>query len=166
VAGFLLAEILEKQVQGKRPVALLGYGPGATIVFHCLLELHKRSQGSLIYSATLIALPEGPSAVQWAAARSVVSYEVVNCYSDRDWVGAIAARLYTLSAKVAGLRAVGVEGIRDVEVSDLVGGHLQLRQKVGQIMERVRTGEGSSTVKTEDKEAAAAEEAQAEDVVV
>lgn len=96
--------------------------------------------------------------MQWAAARSVVAHELVNCWSDRDWVGAIAARLYTLSARVAGLGAVGVEGVRDVEVSDLVGGHLQLRGKVGGIVERVNKGEGSSTVRTEDKKRAEEEE--------
>lgn len=108
-----------------------------------------------MYSAILIALPEGPSAVRWAAVRSVVAHEVVNCYSDRDWVGAIAARLYTLSAKVAGLRAVGVEGVRDVDCSDLVGGHLELRGKVAAILERVQTSEGSYVVPKAVKEEAA-----------
>lgn len=140
-AGILLAEILEKRVQGARPVVLTGYGPGATIVFSCLLELHRRQLGSLVYSAVLLSLPEGPSAVSWAAARSVVSHEIVNCYSDRDWVGAIAARVYTLTSKVAGLRPVQVEGVRDVDVSDLVGGHLELRDKVADIWARVDGGE-------------------------
>lgn len=121
-AGVLLAEILEKQVQGKRPAVLVcsflsystsldlmqyvtsqvGYGPGASLVLACLIELHSRKLGQLVYSATLISLPEAPSAVAWASARSVVAHELINVYSKNDWVLAIAARLFTLSNKIAG----------------------------------------------------------------
>lgn len=137
MAGVLLAEILEKQVQGKRPVNLVGYGPGATMILYCLLELHKRELGSLVYSATLISLPDSPSAVQWASARSVISYSLVNCYSANDYILGVFARFYTLSHKIAGIKAVGVEGVEDVDVSDLVDGHFSLRHKIKEILERV-----------------------------
>jgi hypothetical protein len=143
-AGVLLAEILEKQVQGKRPAILIGYGPGATIILNCLLTLHAREMGSLVYSATLISLPDSPSAVTWSAARSVVAHELINCYSVHDWVLALNSRLYTLSNRVGGLRAVEVEGVRDVDVSDLVKkGHLELRGKIEVILKRVKEGKGS-----------------------
>jgi len=81
---------------------LVGYGPGASLVLACLIELHRRQLGHLVYSATLISLPEAPSAVAWASARSVVAHELINVYSKNDWVLAIAARLFTLSNKIAG----------------------------------------------------------------
>ncbi|KDE07765.1 hypothetical protein MVLG_02035 [Microbotryum lychnidis-dioicae p1A1 Lamole] len=137
-AGILLAEILEKRVQGTRPVRLMGYGPGATLLFRCLIELHKRSLGDLVYDVVLIGLPESPNRISWAAARSVVAHELVNAYSTNDWTLAIHARLYTLSNRVGGLTAVEVEGVRDVEVSDLVQGHLEMREKVDAILKRVR----------------------------
>ncbi|GAA6030951.1 hypothetical protein JCM8097_008953 [Rhodosporidiobolus ruineniae] len=144
-AGVLLAEILEKQVQGKRPTVLIGYGPGATLVLSCLLELHKRQLGDLVYSAVLISLPEAPSAVAWASARSVVAHEVVNCYAREDWVLGIAARLYTLSARVAGLRPVQVEGITDLDISDLVDAHFRIRDALPRILDRVaRLGRGEA----------------------
>lgn len=115
----------------------LGYGPGATIIFECLRELHKRQQGALVYSAILISLPSSPSTVSWASARSVVAHRLVNVYSTNDWVLAISARVYTLSAKVAGLRAVEALGVENVDCSDLVGGHLELRERIGEILERV-----------------------------
>ncbi|GAA5979564.1 hypothetical protein JCM11641_007870 [Rhodosporidiobolus odoratus] len=137
-AGVLLAEILMKEVQGKRPTQLIGYGPGASIIFSCLLELHKRQLGHLVYSAVLISLPDSPSPVAWASARSVVSHEVVNVYSTEDWVLGIAARLYTLSSKIAGLRPVKVEGITDLDASDLLQkGHLDLRNQLAAILDRV-----------------------------
>ncbi|GAA5982329.1 hypothetical protein JCM5350_006146 [Sporobolomyces pararoseus] len=138
-AGVLLAEILEKEVQGKRPAVLVGYGPGASLIFSCLQELHRRKLGRLVYSATLISLPEAPSAVAWASARSVVAHEVINVYSKNDWVLAIAARLFTLSNKIAGLGPITVEGITNVDVSDILAGHLEIRSKLSTILERVKT---------------------------
>lgn len=171
-AGVLLAEILQNEVQGKRPVVLvsarlclfqshagnrsltqkrppacytcrfcaqIGYGPGASLILSCLEHLHSLSLSSLVYSAVLISLPSSPSRSTWARARSVVAHELVNAWSANDWVLAIAARLYTLSPSIAGIRPVsGVEGITNVDVSDLVTkGHLEIRQKLRLILERV-----------------------------
>lgn len=169
-AGVLLAEILQKEVQGKRPVVLvsattiffassvnkssrsltrkkgssrhtqIGYGPGASLILSCLEHLHSLSLPSLVYSAVLISLPSSPSRSTWARARSVVAHELVNAWSANDWVLAIAARVYTLSPSIAGIRPVtGVgQGITNVDVSDLVTqGHLEIRHKLGLILERV-----------------------------
>ncbi|BGP27217.1 hypothetical protein JCM10295v2_006181 [Rhodotorula toruloides] len=137
-AGVLLAEILEKEVQGKRPVVLIGYGPGASLIFSCLLHLHDLQLGHLVYSAILISLPEAPWPVKWASARSVVAHELVNVWSGNDFVLGIAARFYTLSTRIAGLRPACVEGITDIDASDLLtAGHLDLRHKLPQILERV-----------------------------
>lgn len=68
-------------------------------------------------------------------------------------MNARSARLYTLSNKVGGLCAVGVEGVRDVDCSDLVKGHLELREKVGSILKRVKEGqEGEGQKMSESKE--------------
>ena len=117
----------------------IGYGPGASLILSCLEHLHSLSLSSLVYSAVLISLPSSPSRSTWARARSVVAHELVNAWSANDWVLAIAARLYTLSPSIAGIRPVsGVEGITNVDVSDLVTrGHLEIRQKLGLILERV-----------------------------
>ncbi|GAA5824780.1 hypothetical protein JCM11251_005338 [Rhodosporidiobolus azoricus] len=137
-AGILLAEILEKEIQGKRPTNLIGYGMGATILFSCLQELHRRQLGHLVYSAVLISLPDSPSPVAWASARSVVAHELVNVYNQDDYVLAIAARLYTLSTRVAGLGPVRVEGVDDLDVSSLgIDGHLKIRNHLPQILDRV-----------------------------
>ncbi|KAK4052644.1 hypothetical protein OIO90_004272 [Microbotryomycetes sp. JL221] len=150
-AGALLAEILEKQVQGKRPVVLIGYGPGATIIYHCLLELHNRCLSNLVYSATLISLPESPSRLNWCKIRSVVSHSLVSTWSNNDWVLAVAARLFTLSPNIAGLNCVDVEGITNVDCSDLIQGHLEIRDKLDQILKRVdnQSGVGSKESQVE-----------------
>lgn len=78
--------------------------------------------------------------------------ELVNCYSKHDWVLALNLRLYTLSHRVGGLRAVEVEGVRDVDCSDLIHGHLEIREKVGAILERVKSGEEGPREDRETKE--------------
>ncbi|GJN93284.1 hypothetical protein Rhopal_006331-T1 [Rhodotorula paludigena] len=136
-AGVLLAEILEKEVQGKRPVVLIGYGPGASLILSTLQHLHALDLPNLVYSAVLVSLPDAPSPVAWAKARSVVAHELVNAWSGNDWVLGIAARLYTLNTRIAGLRPVRVLGITDVNISDLVGAHMDLRAALPAILDRV-----------------------------
>lgn len=197
-AGILLAEVLQQEVHGKRPVELvrvpevarslrddrasepvdsrrgrrsntdepvtpwrrdqIGYGPGASLILSCLEHLHTLGLGAVVYRAVLISLPSSPSRAAWARARSVVAHELVNAWSANDWVLAIAARVYTLSPSIAGLRPVRVPAVEagsgvvdlvvNVDVSDLVTqGHLELRHKLPTILERVmdpnaRTGTG------------------------
>lgn len=61
----------------------------------------------------------------------------MNCYSSQDWVLAIQSRLYNLTKEVAGLGECEGEGVENVDVGDLVLGHLELRDKVGEILTRV-----------------------------
>ncbi|GAA5865152.1 hypothetical protein JCM3774_002150 [Rhodotorula dairenensis] len=141
-AGILLAEILQREVHGKRPVVLIGYGPGASLILSCLEHLHSLGLGSVVYRAVLISLPSSPSRTQWARARSVVTHELVNAWSANDWVLAIAARVYTLSPYIAGIRPVRdvPVDVVNVDVSDLVTkGHLELRQQLPAILQRVFT---------------------------
>lgn len=142
-AGVLLADVLAQGVHGNRPVTLVGYGIGAAVIFECLLELHARGIGSAVYDAILISAPLSPSGLQWARARAVVARKLVNAYSSSDFVLAILARSHALfslrpSLKVAGLSRVdNVPGLANVDVSDIVGGHLELNAKLDAVLGRV-----------------------------
>lgn len=107
------------------------------MIYECLLELHRRELGGLVFSAYLISLPNSPSSANWAAVRSVVAHRLVNCYSTNDWLLAINVRLYSLSARVAGISPVKQPGVENCDVSDLVGGHLELRGVMSSILERI-----------------------------
>ena len=67
-------------------------------------------------------------------------------FSANDWVLAIIARLHTListrlSFGVAGLQAiqVGAEGevVENIDLSDLLNGHLELGPKMTEVLERI-----------------------------
>lgn len=96
-AGRLLGEVLEKRVQGQRPVVLIGSSVGALTVLHALLYLSSRPTSStalpqIVDSAYLISLPSAPSKEEWAACRSVVARRLVNAWSDKDLVLASIVR--------------------------------------------------------------------------
>lgn len=115
---------------------------GAITIFTCLLELHRRSLHNLVHSVYLISSPMSPTPLEWASIRNVVSYRLVNAYTTNDWVLAIVARLHSListrlSIRVAGMTAVEVEGVENVDLSDILEGHLEISKKMKEVLERL-----------------------------
>lgn len=97
-AGRLLGEVLEKRVQGERPVILVGTSLGALTILHALQYLASLPPNGLhsdsdrggvpafVESAYLISLPAAPTPDEWVKVRSVVARRAVNAYSESDWV--------------------------------------------------------------------------------
>ncbi|EGG05676.1 uncharacterized protein MELLADRAFT_116771 [Melampsora larici-populina 98AG31] len=140
--AILLADMIEANAHGTRPLTLVGSSMGAITIFHALLELSKRNVVDTIDQVILIGAPISPSPKEWASVKKIVSRRIVNVYSQNDWVLAILVRLHSLisvrmSIKVAGLGDLGIEGVEEVDVSDLVDGHLDLSKNMKQILDRV-----------------------------
>ncbi|KAH9817092.1 hypothetical protein DFH28DRAFT_963024 [Melampsora americana] len=138
----LLADMIEANAHGHRPLTLVGSSMGAITIFHALLELSKRKVIDRIDQVILIGAPISASLTEWESVKKIVSRRIVNVYSKNDWVLAILVRLHSLmsvrmSLKVAGLGDLALEGIEEVDVSDLVEGHLDLSKKMKEILERV-----------------------------
>ncbi|WWD20595.1 hypothetical protein CI109_105071 [Kwoniella shandongensis] len=150
-AGRLLGEVIEKRVQGERPVVLIGTSVGALTVQHALLYLAslpppppgKGPVPAYVESAYLISLPAAPDAEEWAKCRSVVSRRLVNAWSDADLVLAGVVRLHEVVSRaasmsngirVAGLGPVNQPGVQDVEVSSVLRGHMELQAKMPEIL--------------------------------
>ena len=45
--------------------------------------------------------------------------------------------MHSLSFRVCGLQTVGVEGVEEIDASDILEGHLEISGKMGQLLERV-----------------------------
>jgi hypothetical protein len=137
-AGLVLADALINKAQGERPVTLIGYSLGARLIYSCLMSLAERRALGLVESAVLIGTPAPSDAAVWRALRSVVSGRLINVYSENDFILAFLYRTFSIQYGVAGLQeAQDVKGIENVDVSQMVSGHLRYQYSVGSILEKI-----------------------------
>jgi hypothetical protein len=134
-AGEVLADALINKAQGERPVTLIGYSLGSRLIFSCLQHLEKKNAYGLIESVILMGSPTPSNSEYWQNIRSVVSGRVVNVYSENDSVLAFLYRTSSMQLGVAGLQAVeGVPGIENLNVSEMISGHLRYQYLLGKIL--------------------------------
>ncbi|KAJ5513227.1 hypothetical protein N7463_002779 [Penicillium fimorum] len=134
-AGEVLADALINKAQGERPVTLMGYSLGSRLIFSCLHSLERRNAYGLIESVILMGSPTPSDTEDWQKIRSVVSGRVVNVFSENDSVLAFLYRTSSLQLGVAGLQPVeGVPGVENVNVSEMISGHLRYQFLLGRIL--------------------------------
>ncbi|KAJ5129432.1 uncharacterized protein N7515_005471 [Penicillium bovifimosum] len=134
-AGEVLADALINKAQGERAVTLIGYSLGSRLIFSCLQSLERRNAYGLVESVVLMGSPTPSNTEHWQKIRSVVSGRVVNAYSENDSVLAFLYRTSSLQLGVAGLQPVeGVPGVENLNVSELISGHLRYQYLLGRIL--------------------------------
>ncbi|XP_019172387.1 PREDICTED: transmembrane and coiled-coil domain-containing protein 4-like [Ipomoea nil] len=123
-AGILLAEVLQKGLQGHRPVTLVGFSLGARVIFKCLQILAASGNNAgLVERVVLLGAPIRIRDVNWEAVRKVVAGRFINVYSTNDWMLGIVFRASLLSQGLAGIQPVDVPGVENVDVTELIDGH-------------------------------------------
>ncbi|HEY3821859.1 MAG TPA: DUF726 domain-containing protein [Polyangiaceae bacterium] len=135
-AGQALAHCLESRAWGKRPVTLVGFSLGARVIAEALHQLGPNAS-ALVHDAVLIggAVPASDPIVQ-SAPRGIAG-SLVNVHCDSDWVLAYLFRAAQWKTAI-GTQAIDHAGVTNVDVSDLVTGHLAYRTKLYDVLERVR----------------------------
>lgn len=143
-AGLVLAETLRNEVQGHRPVILIGTSLGVTTIISTLVELAKSPGGAaqLVDSVYLIGGPTVPSTRTLKKARSVVARRFVNAYSSKDMVCGVAAWLGsgTNIEDLRGGKLPRVMGsgpielgdgadVENIDVSEVITSHEQLNHE-------------------------------------
>lgn len=137
-AGEVLADALINRAQGERPVTLVGYSLGARVIYTCLRTLAARKAFGLIESVVLLGAPTPSTAADWRIMRSVVTGRLVNVYSTSDYILGFLYRSSSIQYGVAGLQPIaGVKGVQNVDVSDMVTGHLSYRYLTGSILKKI-----------------------------
>ncbi|KAF2639282.1 DUF726-domain-containing protein [Massarina eburnea CBS 473.64] len=137
-AGQVLADALINKVQGERPVTLIGYSLGARLIYSCLQTLAQRHAFGLIENVVLLGAPCPSDAADWRKIRSVVSGRVVNVFSTNDYILGFLYRTSSIQLGVAGLQPVpNIHGIQNVDVSEMVAGHLAYRYLTGSILKKI-----------------------------
>jgi pimeloyl-ACP methyl ester carboxylesterase len=137
-AGKVLADALISKCQGERPVTLIGYSLGSRVIYSCLLELAARNAFGLVENVVLMGGPVPSDSDPWTRVRSVVCGRIINVFSTEDYILGFLYRASSAQFDVAGLQAiVGVQGVENFDVSDLISGHTKYRYLIGQILQRV-----------------------------
>ncbi|KAE8997482.1 hypothetical protein PF011_g15466 [Phytophthora fragariae] len=141
-SGKLLADALRQREQGLRPVTLIGYGMGARLIFSCLKELAKSDSldeaCGIVENAVLLGSPVPLARDDWTNARRVVSGRLINGYSDKDWMLGIMYRYQGWALNSAGIAPIDIAGVENVDLSEVIGGHLEYKSKIGVIMDMLQ----------------------------
>lgn len=138
-AGEVLAEALMNRAQGERPVTLIGYSLGARVIWSCLTTLAKKRGFGFVESAVMMGSPLPSDVDTWRQMRTAVTGRLINVYSENDYLLAFLYRSASLQYGVAGLMPVsGLSGVENVDVSEMVSGHLRYRYLVGSILDKIR----------------------------
>ena len=146
-AGLVLADALMNNVQGRRPVNLIGYGLGARVIYFCLMELSRRGGYGKVQDVYILGAPVPSAAIgQWKEICAVAAGRVVNGYSGNDWILGVLERGTSFKAGIAGIQEVKVNGLENVNLGKgeegerLVEGHLRYAEVMGLVLKECGGG--------------------------
>ncbi|XP_014667725.1 PREDICTED: transmembrane and coiled-coil domain-containing protein 4-like [Priapulus caudatus] len=138
--GRQLADVLAEREHGSRPVTLVGFSLGASVIFACLQELERRrGTEGIVDEVVLLGAPAPGDVERWRPLARVVSGRIVNGYCSGDWLLKFLYRTTTTSMKVAGLGPIDWEDRRmhNVNLSDVVNGHRDYIKKLHVVLKAV-----------------------------
>ena len=138
-AGLILADSLIDRNLGLRPITLVGFSLGARVIFFCLKELANRGAWGLIQNVYLFGSPVVANKDEYLRARMIVSGRFVNGYASNDWILGYLFRATSGGImRVAGLAPVeGVAGLENINVTELVNGHMAYRAAMPKLLRKV-----------------------------
>ncbi|RDL36703.1 uncharacterized protein BP5553_06055 [Venustampulla echinocandica] len=138
-AGLILADSLIDRNLGTRPITFVGYSLGSRVIFSCLKELSKRGAYGLVQNVFLFGSPIVAKKDEYLKARSVVAGRFVNGFAKNDWILGYLFRLTSGGvSRVAGLAPVeGIPGLENLDVTELVPGHMSYRTAMPKLLRQV-----------------------------
>jgi hypothetical protein len=138
-AGLILADSLIDRNLGTRPITFVGYSLGSRVIFSCLRELAKKGAYGLVQNVYLFGSPIVAKKDEFLRARSVVAGNFVNGYATNDWILGYLFRLTSGGiSRIAGLAPVpDIPGLENVNVTDLVPGHMAYRTAMPRLLREV-----------------------------
>ncbi|KAL1410336.1 hypothetical protein Q8F55_004344 [Vanrija albida] len=137
-AGLVLADVLLNRHAGVRPTSLVGFSLGARVIFYALLELARVKAYGIVEDVYIFGATVTATRQQWLDVKSVVSGRFVNAFASNDWILGYLFRAASGFQHVAGLHPVEtVQGIENVDVTDLIQGHMSYRSSMPLLLKRV-----------------------------
>ncbi|CAN9330185.1 unnamed protein product [Alternaria alternata] len=138
MAGLILADSLIDRNLGTRPVTLVGFSLGSRVIFSCLKELANRGAFGIVQNVYMFGTPAVAKHDEYVRARSVVPGRFVNGYATNDWILGYLFRATSGGVmRVAGLAPVQIPTIENVNVTELVPGHMAYRAAMPKLLREV-----------------------------
>ncbi|KAF2132933.1 DUF726-domain-containing protein [Dothidotthia symphoricarpi CBS 119687] len=135
MAGLILADSLADRNLGTRPVTLVGFSLGARVIFSCLKELAKRGAYGLVQNVYMFGTPVVANYDEYVKARAVIPGRFVNGYATNDWILGYLFRATSGGVmQVAGLAPVQIPTIENINVTELVPGHMAYRAAMPKLL--------------------------------
>jgi len=135
-AGEALADVLRQQPWGQRPVTLVGFSLGARVIVHALSELSAGEIGRRIEAVYLLGGAVAGDCRHIDEIQHSVSGPVINGYCDDDWVLKYLYRIAEWET-AAGCAPLNRDHILDVDLTEIVDGHLDYNSKLPRVLHRV-----------------------------
>jgi len=130
-AGVELANALDSDHHGHRPVTLVGFGFGALAIFVCLETLGRRGKRGVVENVFLMVTPAMIASERWRVAKSVVAGSLVNMFCEDDLVLQLIFRF----RDPAGVCRVVADGVENFSIAYT---HFQLGEdpaRVAQVLD-------------------------------
>ncbi|USP77098.1 uncharacterized protein yc1106_04372 [Curvularia clavata] len=138
MAGLILADSLIDRNLGTRPVTLVGFSLGSRVIFSCLKELAERGAFGIVQNVYMFGTPAVAKYDDYVKARSIVPGRFVNGYATNDWILGYLFRATSGGVmRVAGLAPVQVPTIENINVTELVPGHMAYRAAMPKLLREV-----------------------------
>ncbi|ORY09448.1 hypothetical protein BCR34DRAFT_487251 [Clohesyomyces aquaticus] len=138
MAGLILADSLIDRNLGSRPITLVGYSLGSRVIFSCLKELANRGAYGIVQNVYMFGTPVVAKKDEYTKARAIVPGRFVNGYANNDWILGYLFRATSGGImRVAGLAPVEVLGIENINVTELVPGHMAYRAAMPRLLREV-----------------------------
>ena len=148
-SGELLALILkDKKIYGDCTINLIGHSLGSQLIKSCLKTLYLLNKedsdpkenfkiNNVVFLAG--ATPMIYNTEKWSNIFSnVVKGKIVNCYSNKDEV----LKKYFCPCELSqpiGLEEIKINNVVNIDLSDLNMGHLDYKDRIDEIMQRIKT---------------------------
>ena len=91
----------------------------------------------IVENAVILGGPIALKADEWKKVRLVVSGRLINGFSTNDWMLAVMYRYQGWAYKVCGVGPIEVSGVENSDLSKIIQGHLEYRDKIGYILDHI-----------------------------
>ena len=151
-AGKLLGDYIAENQFGGLPVSLVGYSLGTKVIINAIDRLAELGVEGKIFDVYLLAGAVAKNDPRLQSLSRVVSGKVVNVYSHKDLVLSYIYRAAELLAQPIGNEPLYLEEIPviNIDVTESVGGHEGYKDKLGYILDLIRSNTGRENIKSDE----------------